>query len=105
MAGSVVLMRFIGQSGVIRKTVVGNTLVGYRFRPDDTYIRVEILSPNTTIVLNPVARTANGSLPHTSARVNSFKTALWLLLWIVLYGGVLAVVWRYWHRRKTMSLS
>lgn len=100
MTGSVVLMRFVGQSGAIRKTIAGNTIAGYRFRTDDTYIRIEILSPNTTIVLNPVVRTTNGSLLRTSARVNSFKTALWLLLWVVLYSSVATVAWRYWSRRK-----
>jgi hypothetical protein len=102
MAGSVVLMRFIGQSGAVRKTVEGNTIAGYRFRPDDTYIRIEILSPNTTIVLNPVVRTANGLLLRTSARVNSLKTVLWLMLWVVLYSSMTAVVWRYWSRTKSV---
>lgn len=103
MTGSVVLMRFIGQSGAIRKTVVGDTIAGYRFRPDDTYIRVEILSPNTTVVLNPVVRTLNGSLLRSSAKIHSFKTALWLLLWFVLYSSVVAFGWRYWHRRRNVS--
>jgi len=102
MTGSVVLMRFIGQSGAIRKTVVGDTIAGYRFRPDDTYIRVEILSPNTTVVLNPVVRTANGSLLRSSATINTFKTTLWLLLWVVLYSSVAFVAWRYWSRQKSV---
>lgn len=101
MTGSVVLMRFIGQSGVVRKTVAGDTIAGYRFQNDDTYIRVEILSPNTTIVLNPIVRTASGLLPRVSATINSSKTALWLLLWFVLYGGIVVVVFRRYRHRRT----
>ena len=94
MDSNVVMMRFVGQSGVIRKVVVGQNTAGYRFRPDDTYIRIEVISPNTTIALNPVFRTANGSLPHASATVSLFKTALSMVLWLIVYGSMAWVVYR-----------
>lgn len=94
MDSNVVLMRFVGQSGVIRKVVAGRNTAGYRFRAYDTYIRVEVISPNTTIALNPVVRTPNGSLSHASATVNLFKTTFSMALWFMLYGGIVWVLYR-----------
>jgi hypothetical protein len=103
MTGNVVLVRFIGQSGVVRNTISGKNVTGYRFRPDDTYVRAEILSPNTTIVLNPVVRTADGSLPRASASVNVVKTPLWWLLWLIVYGGLAFMLFRRYFRAKSME--
>jgi hypothetical protein len=103
MTGNVVLVRFIGQSGVVRNTISGKNVTGYRFRPDDTYIRAEILSPNTTIVLNPVIRTTNGSLPQASATVNVVKTVLWLMLWLIAYGGLAFMLFRRYFRAKSIE--
>ncbi len=94
MDSNVVLMRFVGQSGVIRKVVAGQNTAGYRFRADDTYIRIEVISPNITIALNPVVRTPNGSLPHASATVSFFYTALSMILWLMVYGGMAWVLYR-----------
>jgi hypothetical protein len=56
MDTNAVIMRFIGQNGVVRKTALLTNTAGYRFTPEDSYIRVEIISPNTTLLLNPVVR-------------------------------------------------
>lgn len=60
---------FIGQGGTIKQTVNGGRRASYVFRPEDTYIRAEILFPNiwngpgTRFFLNPVFRYAGGKLP------------------------------------------
>ncbi|MBL7991855.1 MAG: hypothetical protein JNN25_10490 [Candidatus Kapabacteria bacterium] len=94
MDSNVVMMRFVGQSGAVRSVVTGQNTAGYRFRADDTYIRIEVISPNTTIALNPVFRTANGSLPRASATVSLFKTTLSMVLWLIVYGSMAWVVYR-----------
>ena len=67
---------FIGQDGVVRKTVSGELSASYEFSPNDTYIRTTIRAPRTTMYLNPVLR-YNGSLPQPEATVDRLKT--WLL--------------------------
>jgi hypothetical protein len=63
-------VRFIGQGGEIKRTVMRNKIASYEIRPEDTYIRAEILFPNiwdgpgTRFLLNPVFRTQGDGLPH-----------------------------------------
>ena len=60
---------FIGQGGTIKRTATVVNKASYVFKPEDTYIRAEILFPNiwngsgTHYYLNPVFRYSGGILP------------------------------------------
>ena len=60
-------IRFIGQNGAAKSTVIGSKKASYLFRKDDRYIRTEILFPNkwegpgTRFLLNPVFRYAGNN--------------------------------------------
>ena len=66
---------FIGQNGVVRKTENGTVTASYAFEPADTYIRVAIRAPRTTMYLNPVLR-FDGTLPSQLATVDATQTAM-----------------------------
>jgi hypothetical protein len=68
---------FIGQNGVIRKTVKDATSASYTFGRDDTYVRTVIRSPRTAMYLNPVIRTEDGRPMAPMASVNAAGT--WVL--------------------------
>jgi hypothetical protein len=84
---------FIGQQGVVRKTVHHSAKASYRFEPADTYIRVAIRSPRTTMFLNPVLR-YNGSLPAPAATVDGARTTLQRVVMAAVALGILTIVWR-----------
>jgi len=72
---------FIGQNGSIRKITRYTNRAWYRIQPEDTYIRTSIRffnyknEPGTTLYLNPVFRTIDGTIPETrKPKVNSLKT-------------------------------
>src|SRR5262245_61150872 len=56
---------FIGQNGVIRKTVKQAMHASYTFTDEDTYVRTVIRSPRTSMFLNPVLR--QDASPHLVA--------------------------------------
>jgi hypothetical protein len=66
---------FIGQDGVLRKTVEEARSASYAFEPGDTYIRVAIRAPRTTMYLNPVLR-YDGTLPSQLATIDATQTAV-----------------------------
>jgi hypothetical protein len=61
---------FIGQGGKVKSIVHRGKVAKYVFRPDDTYIRAEILFPNiwdgpgTRLLLNPVFRCTDEGIPR-----------------------------------------
>ncbi len=84
---------FVGQNGVIRKTVKDAMNAAYTFRGDDTYIRTVIKSPRTAMYLNPVLRYDGGPPPAPAATVDIART--WLLRGtIALAGAALFLIWR-----------
>jgi hypothetical protein len=66
---------FIGQNGAVRKTESEVLTASYTFEPGDTYIRVAIRAPRTTMYLNPVLR-YDGTLPAQLATVDVTQTAV-----------------------------
>jgi hypothetical protein len=66
---------FVGQDGVVRKTVADAHTASYAFDPSDTYIRTAIHAPRTTMYLNPVFR-YNGAIPEPAATVDTIKTTV-----------------------------
>jgi hypothetical protein len=102
MDTAVKLIRFVGQSGIVRKTLEHTAVAGYTLLPEDTYIRTEILTQNTTILLNPVFRYSGTHLPRPQATINIGKTILSVTAWFLLY-ALLIVGWLNLRRRRTQS--
>lgn len=96
---------FIGQGGTIKRIVNGSRRASYVFRPDDTYIRTEILFPNiwygpgTLFYLNPVFRYAGGKLqPMVLATVDKKRT---IINRLVAYATLTFLFMNiYWFRKK-----
>ena len=79
---------FVGQNGVVRKTVSDTLTASYAFQPSDTYIRVAIRAPRTTMYLNPVLR-YDGTLPSQLATVDATRTAVLRTVFVlVALGGM-----------------
>lgn len=80
---------FVGQNGVVRKTVKEATVASYAFAAADTYIRTVVRAPQATFYLNPVIRYNGRHLPAPLAHVNVAGT--WTLrAALVLTGSVAA---------------
>ncbi len=54
------LFRFIGQGGTVLHMVADSMQASYVFQPADTYVRTEIVTPHTRMLLNPVLRVNRG---------------------------------------------
>lgn len=90
---------FIGQNGEIRGEAVDTTTASYVITLDDTYIRTEVNLPNGMIVwLNPVAR-ISALTPMVDATINVWLTILNSVLWVVLFGVVVWLIFRLYRRR------
>jgi hypothetical protein len=90
---------FIGQNGVIRKTVKEAMQASYTFAADDSYIRTVIRSPKTSMFLNPVLR-QDGI--HHQARVATVNVAgTWLFRGVMVLA--VAVVLLLYRRRPIFS--
>ena len=50
------LFRFVGQDGALRRTVRDSMQASYVIRPNDTYVRVEVVTAHTHMYLNPIVR-------------------------------------------------
>lgn len=93
--------RFIGQNGEIKKTVADTKCAKYKIKPEDTYIRTEIVFPNRNVFyLNPVFR-YKGDKPEKTrlAEIDLYKT--WLLR-IIGFATIIFVIINiiYFRRRK-----
>ena len=67
---------FVGQNGIVRKSVRDATSASYTFTADDTYVRTAIHAPNATLYLNPVLRYDGLHFPAPVASLNTVGT--WL---------------------------
>jgi len=72
-------IRFVGQNALLKKVVKNTNSATYNFRPNDTYVRIEIEFPDkSAYYLNPICRYSEEVPPHISLpSVNIYKT--WLL--------------------------
>jgi len=68
---------FVGQDGVIRKTVKDAVAASYTIAANDTYVRTVITAPQTVLYVNPVLRYDGAGPPRPSARVD--LAATWAL--------------------------
>ena len=84
---------FVGQDGVVRKTVKDAMSAAYTFGAEDTYIRTVIQSPRTAMFLNPVLRYDGLRPPVPVATVDAART--WLLRGtFALAGAALFLIYR-----------
>jgi hypothetical protein len=89
--------RFIGQNGLERKSVQGNSTGTCLFGKDDTFIRTEIECEDGTIYfLNPVFRYDGKQLTDYSPVYNGLKT--WIYRSVVLI--ILLLIFLIWKSRK-----
>lgn len=90
-------IRFIGQDGAVLLAVRAADRAVYELQPDDTYVRVEAETGDTTLVFNPVFRYQGDPLASTTASIRPVAT--WLLRIAVLI-GVAASGWFLYLRRR-----
>ena len=95
---------FIGQNGVVRRTVEEALSASYTFEPADTYIRTAIRAPRTTMYLNPVVR-YDGVLPLPTATVDVVKTTVLRAAFVVAVLGGLALLYLRRVRPRTATGS
>jgi hypothetical protein len=85
-------VEFVGQNGVVRRTVKNASSASYTFQPQDTYIRTVIRAPKTTLYLNPVLRYDGGAIGPAAAVIDQGRTwALRAVCLTVLVGTLLLV--------------
>lgn len=84
-------IKFIGQDGV-QKSIVNNSAgASYIFKPEDTYIRAEVVFPgNIVYYLNPVFRYETSPDKIYTAKINYPLTVFYYFLWLV---GIIIAVW------------
>ncbi len=93
-------IRFIGQGGVLKKTVSHRSFAEIDLKTSDTYMRTEIEGQTCRLYLNPILRYDGDTIPRKSARVKLFAT------WIqrtVGFGGIgllLVVIFRFRRNRR-----
>jgi len=94
---------FVGQNGIVRKTVKNSMTAAYTFSHDDTYIRTVIRSPRTSMFLNPIVRNTVAGLPSPEATIN--VAATWLMRGGMLVTAVAVVLMLRDRRRLSRAPS
>jgi hypothetical protein len=74
---------FIGQNGLVKKSVDHAVTASLVLDEGDTYIRAEVKDSLTTIILNPVIRFNGINLPVKAAEINRPLTIIYRLLILV----------------------
>jgi hypothetical protein len=92
---------FIGQDGAVLQTSDQVMQATYPIKPDDTYIRTVIRTPNMVMYLNPVLRCDGASLPAPVAVVNEPLTWASHVFVVLLCLTVPPLLWR---RRRTLPV-
>ena len=95
-------IKFIGQNRVLRKMVSDTCRAAFRIMPIDTYIRTEIVFPNSTkFFLNPVVRYDGTKVTQQpEAQFNSTKTWIQRGIAFVIAVVVLLIIFKIKSRRK-----
>jgi hypothetical protein len=78
VSGAPSTFTFVGQGGVVRKTVHDAMSAQYTITESDTYIRTVIASPQTRLYLNPIVR-YDGALPLAAPVATVDVASTWLL--------------------------
>jgi hypothetical protein len=89
LAGRPADVSFVGQRGVVKRTVEDTLAASYSLAPDDTYIRAVVRTPTRILFVNPIVRYDGAALPSPTATVN--RTLTWLERLAILAIGALLV--------------
>ena len=92
---------FIGQDGAVLQTSNQVMQATYSIKPDDTYIRTVIRTPNMVMYLNPVLRYDGASVPAPVAVVNEPLTWASHVFVVLLCLTVPPLLWK---RRRTLPV-
>ncbi len=92
---------FIGQDGAVLQTSDQVMQATYSIKPDDTYIRTVIRTPNMVMYLNPVLRYDGTSVPVPVATVNEPLTWASHVFVVLLCLTVPPLLWK---RRRTLPV-
>ena len=96
-------IRFIGQNGVQEDSGKDVSKMSYPIKAQDTYIRAEIIFPDsTTFYLNPVVRYTGNEIQNPSVVINWTKT--WLLRSITGLIFILILSLIALHKKKEIKL-
>lgn len=88
---------FIGQDGVLQKTVIDTNNAYYIIKPDDSYVRTELkYNDGSMIYLNPIVR-YTGDSPHSTRKAEVNTTAT---LWLRIAYFLIILTLVYLFRRK-----
>jgi hypothetical protein len=90
-------IKFLGQNGITKKIVSDSESGNYDFKPEDTYIRTEIVFDKVKFYLNPFFR-YNGSLENKMAEIDFWKTLLFRI--IVAAAISFTIIFLYKKRKK-----
>lgn len=95
--------RFVGQDGVVLKTVQDSMQARYVIQPRDSYVRTEIVTAHTRMFLNPIVRYSGNAPARPVATFNEVGT--WegrglLALWALLLIGVPWLSIAAWRRSR-----
>jgi hypothetical protein len=85
---------FIGQDGALRQSSDQVTEASYELRPDDTYVRTVIRTPNIVMYLNPIVRFDGAALAVPVAGVNETLTWISRAFVVALSLIVALLLWR-----------
>ncbi|MGA1977205.1 MAG: hypothetical protein ABSG89_05040 [Bacteroidales bacterium] len=89
-------IKFIGQNGILKKSVAGCRTGSYPFGKEDTYIRTEVIAMDGSICfLNPVIRYDGSKLPVSDPQINIPETWGCRLLFVVILFGMIFLIIKY----------
>ena len=102
------LFRFVGQGGVLKKTVRASEQARYVIQPDDNYVRVEIVARHTRIYLNPIIRYSGADPTQPKAALSPGGT--WanrgmMAAWALLLIGVPRLTSATWRKKARDARS
>lgn len=97
-------IKLIGDDGVIKAEAVNRDSIIYTFKPNDTYLRAVVNTPDSVsfLYLNPVIRYDGGAPPSNpfNAQINYFRTYLLRILILIPYLILLYFIFRRFRKKK-----
>lgn len=97
-------IQFIGQGGKVASVAILTDCASYSFGNNDTYVRLKIFTKGSVMWLNPIFRTADGTIPYPHAEVSLTNTWLWRTAWFGVCIGLVVTVLRKRNKSKTNIL-
>ncbi len=96
--------KFIGQDGVVKSETEGGSSASYVIRPEDTYIRTEIIFPDKNVFyLNPVIR-FDGTTPSNPDLATIDWTRSWIF-WILGWSTLAFILFNIFYIPRRLKRS